>query len=428
QPDGMIRGSITLQHFLRLYPKVCGMTATARSAAEEFNEFYNLKVVVIPPNRSSIRIDHPDVVFTHKEAKRAALVREITKVHATGRPILVGTSSVEESDQLASALQQAGIPCEVLNAKNDELEAAIIAGAGALRAVTISTNMAGRGTDIRLGGAGEHDHDAVAALGGLYVIGTNRHESRRIDDQLRGRAGRQGDPGSSRFFVSLEDDLIERYDVLALIPLPHRPQGRDDPVDDPVVGSEITRAQRIIEGQSFDIRRTLRRYSAFVEEQRQIVHQRRQDVLTGKVPLGLLAAEVPQRYTQLRTRLDELMLRQIEKQITLFHIDECWTEHLARIAHIREGVYLFSVGGHNPLDEFHKLVARAFRDLLRTIDDEIIETFKTTEITEHGICLDKDGLKGPGATWTYLVNDNPFGGWLERAFRGIKERLKDQNG
>ena len=428
QPDGMIRGSITLQHFLRLYPKVSGMTATARSAAEESNEFYNLKVVVIPPNRASIRIDHPDVVFTHKEAKRAALVREIMKVHATGRPILVGTSSVEESDQLALALRQAGIPCEVLNAKNDELEAAIIAGAGALGAVTISTNMAGRGTDIRLGGADEHDHDAVAGLGGLYVIGTNRHESRRIDDQLRGRAGRQGDPGSSRFFVSLEDDLIQRYHVLALIPPPHRPQRQNDPVDDPVVSSEITRAQRIIEGQNFDIRRTLRRYSAFVEEQRQMVHQRRQDVLKGKVALGLLAAEVPHRYTQLRTRLDEPMLQQIEKQITLFHIDECWTEHLAHIAHIREGVYLFSVGGHNPLDEFHKQVARAFRDLLRTIDDEITKTFETTEITEHGICLDKGGLKGPGATWTYLVNDNPFGGWLERAFRGIKERLKDQNG
>ena len=426
QPDGMIRGSITLQHFLQLYPKVCAMTATAQSAAEEINEFYDLKVVVIPRNRPSIRIDHPDVVFTHKEAKTKALIKEIANVNGRGRPILVGTSNVEESDELGTALQQAGIACEVLNAKNDELEANIIAQAGALGAVTISTNMAGRGTDIRLGGADERDHGKVAALGGLYVIGTNRHESRRIDDQLRGRAARQGDPGSSRFFISLADDLIERFGVLELIPPHHRPQHQDGPLDDAVVRREIARAQRIVEGQNFDIRRTLRRYSSLAEAQRKIVHQRRQDVLLEKAPLHLLAMEAPDRYAELCSTVGTSVLRYVEKQITLFHVDECWTEHLARIAQMREGIHLFSVGGYHPLDEFHKMTAHAFQDLLREIDDRIIQTFHTAEITKEGIDLDKEGLRGPGATWTYLTTDNPFGGWLERACRGIRDVLKKE--
>jgi preprotein translocase subunit SecA len=196
-----------------LYPKLSGMTATAQAAAEEFTEFYRLPVVVVPPNRPSVRVDAPDLVFVTKEAKRRALVEEIAAVRATGRPILVGTSSVAESEELAEGLKRKGVTCQVLNAKNDELEAEIVAQAGSPRAVTISTNMAGRGTDIRLGGKAEQYHDEVAALGGLYVIGTNRHESRRVDDQLRGRAARQGDPGSSRFFISLQDDLFQRFGI-----------------------------------------------------------------------------------------------------------------------------------------------------------------------------------------------------------------------
>jgi preprotein translocase subunit SecA len=208
--EGRILGSITLQHFFRLYPALCGMTATARTSAAELKEFYGLGVVVVPPHRPCGRRDLPDAVFTHKGAKRAALVREIAGVHALERPVLVGTASVRESEELAAALAEAGVPCEVLNAKNDELEATVVARAGAPGAVTISTNMAGRGTDIKLGGAAEEEREKVAALGGLYVIGTNRHESLRIDNQLRGRAGRQGDPGASRFFISLEDAIFER--------------------------------------------------------------------------------------------------------------------------------------------------------------------------------------------------------------------------
>ncbi|MCP4012183.1 MAG: accessory Sec system translocase SecA2, partial [Phycisphaeraceae bacterium] len=218
RPDGRVLGSITLQHFLRLYPGLSGMTGTARPAADELREFYDLDVVAIPTNHPCIRKDEPDVVFADKEAKHQALVEEIRRVHRTERPILVGTSSVEESENLAVALLDAGVTARVLNARTDEVEARIVAEAGTIGAVTISTNMAGRGTDIRLGGPREEQRDAIMALGGLYVIGPNRHESVRIDRQLRGRAGRQGDPGTSRFFVSLEDDLLRRFGVDREIP------------------------------------------------------------------------------------------------------------------------------------------------------------------------------------------------------------------
>jgi len=321
QPEGAILGSITLQHFLGLYSKLAGMTATAKTSEDEFDTFYSLKVVVIPPNRPCIRIDHEDAVFTHKTAKRKALVREIVTRHAVGRPILVGTASVEESEQLATELREAGVDCRVLNAKNDEAEAAIVAEAGALKAVTISTNMAGRGTDIKLGGKNQETRDRVTALGGLYVIGTNRHESRRIDNQLRGRSGRQGDPGSSRFFISLEDDLILRYGVKKLIPKSHLPQEQDGVIENPIVAREIARAQRVIEGKNFEIRKTLRNYSFLVEEQRKILQQRRKDILLDREPLTLLASRAPERYNRLLAKVDEKILKQVEKQIVLFYID-----------------------------------------------------------------------------------------------------------
>jgi preprotein translocase subunit SecA len=266
---------MTLQHFLRAYPRRCGMTGTARDAAAELDEFYGLPVAVVPTHRPMIRVDEEDVVFTHREAKEAAVADEVRRVHASGRPILVGTLTVVESERLATRLRAADVECEVLNARNDEMEARVIAGAGRRGAVTISTNMAGRGTDIRLGGEDESGRAAVVALGGLYVIGTNRHESRRVDLQLRGRAGRQGDPGTSRFFVSLEDDLLVRYGVEALIPADRRPPNQDAPVENAVVRREIARAQRIIEGQNLEIRRTLWRYAAAMEDNRRRVHDRK---------------------------------------------------------------------------------------------------------------------------------------------------------
>jgi preprotein translocase subunit SecA len=405
---GRILGSITLQHLLQLYPSLCGMTGTAQPAADELREIYGLDVVVIPPNRPCIRRDLADVVFTHRDAKTRALVREIRRVHASGRPILVGTLSVAESDELASALESTGLACEVLNARTDEREAAIIAEAGAIGALTISTNMAGRGTDIRLGGKEETDRHRVVELGGLYVIGTNRHESLRIDQQLRGRAGRQGDPGSTRFFLSLEDDLIARYGVERLIPRRLRPEGQDEPLGNPVIRREIARAQRIVEGQNFEIRRTLGRYSAQIEEQRKILQRQRDDVLLDRTPARRFASAAPGRYADCCTRLGEDAVHRAEEQATLFHMDEAWSDHLGVIADLREGIHLLRVGGQDPLTEFlHRAVA-SFREMQSRIDEAVVQTLKTAALTEDGIDLEREGLRGPSSTWTYLINDDPF--------------------
>lgn len=405
QPGGHILGSITLQHFLSQYPRFSGMTATAQPAADELADFYGLKVVPLPPNRSCIREDLPDWIFTHQDAKHNALVAEISRVHRQGRPVLAGTRSVEESEELAERLRAAGIACRVLNAKNDEAEAEIIAGAGDLGAVTISTNMAGRGTDIQLGGVDASSRDAVVALGGLYVIGTNRHESRRIDDQLRGRAGRQGDPGTSRFFVSLEDDLMVRYGIDDLIPPRLRPAPREGPIAHRVIRREVERLQRIVEGQNHETRKTLWRYSSLVEKQRTTVQEWRMALLQGHVAPDVCVVHVPKRYQALCARFGEAVVVEAERAILLHHIDACWADHLAFIAQVREGIHLVGIGGLDPLHEFHKQSAAAFRALHTTIEEQTAETFATVEITEDGIDLDKAGLRGPSATWTYLVND-----------------------
>jgi preprotein translocase subunit SecA len=256
--QGRVLGSITLQNLVALYPQVCGMTGTAATQAEEFRQCYGMDVEVIPTNRPIIRVDRPDVLFPNKQAKETAVVELIRSTHASGQPVLAGTASVEESERLSRSLD--GIPHAVLNARNEEAEAGIVARAGQRGAVTVSTNMAGRGVDIQLG-------TGVAELGGLLVIGTNRHESRRIDNQLRGRAGRQGDPGESRFLISLEDDLLMRYGI-----------------ENPKFRHDVESIQRVVEGQNLEIRRFLNKYEAVIEGQRQRIQERRQAVLLSDAP------------------------------------------------------------------------------------------------------------------------------------------------
>ncbi|MCW5967515.1 MAG: accessory Sec system translocase SecA2 [Blastocatellales bacterium] len=405
QPGGRILGSITLQHFLRLYPRLSGMTATAQPAAEEIEWFYGLKVVPVPPNRPCRREDLPDLIFTHREAKDRALVDNIAGKHAIGRPVLVGTRSIEESEALAARLHQAGIDCRVLNAKNDEAEAEIIASAGDLGAVTISTNMAGRGTDIRLGGVREERRNQVVALGGLYVIGTNRHESRRIDDQLRGRAGRQGDPGSSRFFVSLEDDLMVRFGIDRLIPKALRPVPQDAPVDHPVIRQEVDRLQRIVEGQNYEIRKTLLNYSTMVEQQRRTIQEWRSRILTGAEPMTLAAAHLPDRYEALCGRFGAHAVEQAERAILLHHIDEAWAEHLSYLIGVREWIHLVGLSRRDPLAEFRERIIEAFSALRPGVEEKTLESFAAVEISADGIDLNKSGLQAPASTWTYLIND-----------------------
>ncbi len=420
RPEGRILSSITLQDFLRLYPRLAGMTATARPAAEELKSCYGLDVVVIPPNRTSIRLDKPDHVFTDRAAKHAALVAEIARVHESGRPILVGTGSVEESEELAALLGEADVGCEILNARNDEKEAAIVAEAGALGAVTISTNMAGRGTDIKLGGASEQDRATVVELGGLYVVGTNRHESLRIDRQLRGRAGRQGDPGTSRFFVSLEDPLIVRYGVNDLIPAKLYPSPQDAPLDNPFVRHEIARAQRIIEGQNTEIRRTLHHYSKLLEEQRQEIYRERRAWLERRAPSRLLelTESSKERYEGLVAEFGQRTALDAERRLTMFHLDRGWSRHLARAADIREGIHLLKIGGEDPLVEFTRAVADSFAEMRHEVEEEIVETFESIAITAGGIDLEGAGLTSPTSTWTYLVNDDPFRDQLATALGG----------
>jgi preprotein translocase subunit SecA len=419
QDEGMILGSITMQHFLQTYPRLCGMTATASPAAKELETFYELGVVVIPTHCPCIRADHGDRIYTDRGSKRRALVSEIGSVHATGRPILVGTASVAESEELAAELRETGVHCRVLNAKNDELEADVIASAGALGAVTISTNMAGRGTDIRLGGADESKRDEVVALGGLYVIGTNRHESLRVDRQLRGRAGRQGDPGSSRFFISLEDPLIERYGVKNLITVKYLPESSEGPVDNAVLRREIARSQRIIEGENFDVRRRLWQFSQPIEWQRNQLQKWRQEILLDGNRLDVLADRCPDKYEKALSDLGGEKLAEIEKRLALLIIDRCWSDHLATVNRIRDGIHVVKFAGKDSVGEFFRETGQAFQGLRESIDREIVETFTRIEITPDGVDWEKEGLQGPSATWTYLVSDDPFGA---NAMLGIANR------
>jgi len=382
--SGKILGTITLQHLLSLYPKISGMTATAQDSADEFEETYGLHVVEIPPNRPKIRIDHDSRIYTHKEAKLKALVKEIAEVHATGRPILIGTSSVEESDQLAEELNKANVPCHVLNAKNDEKEAEIIAKAGELGAVTVSTNMAGRGVDIRLGGGDPSQADRVAKLGGLYVIGTHMNESARIDNQLRGRSGRQGDPGSSRFYVCLEDELINRFGIEKAIPASYRTSKQDDELSASVFHKKMEHIQRIVMGQNFEMRKTLNKYSDMVEEQRRIHHERREAVLFN----------------------DDTM-SSAEKHVRLYFMDRSWSDHLAYVSYIRESIHLESLANRNPADEFHHRIIHAFEQLPDKIEQDTAKALNKLNAAGSADEIDweKEGLKAPSRTWTYLIQD-----------------------
>ena len=438
--EGEVLGAITIQHMLELYPRRAGMTATALPAATELLAFYGLRVAAIPPHRPCIREDLPDLVFRTKARKLDALCEEIRTVHAQGRPILVGTATVRESEELAATLRATGLTPRVLNAKNDEVEAAIVARAGERDAITIATNMAGRGTDIRLGGPDEEGREDVAARGGLYVMGTNRHESRRIDDQLRGRAGRQGDPGSSRFFVSLEDDLFVRYGISAFLPeLPADPGGE---VVDPLVHSEIERAQRIIEGETCEIRRTLRRYSHLVEQHRRLFQERREGVLLAPSPRHFLPAGFEARLAVLEEILETPVLEEVVRRISLAAMDRGWVKHLARAAHLRAGIHLFGMvrgsgglgtsslfglGGPSPLDEFQLRANDSFARMKQEVEASIARALATAEITRDGIELDEAGLRGPSSTWTYLIQENPLGDALERLVAGVLRALRERS-
>jgi preprotein translocase subunit SecA len=405
--DGRILGSMTLQRFLSGYPRLAGMTGTARDAAGELQQFYEVEVIVIPTHRPNQRVDHDDVLFTHRDAKETAVAGEIVRAHATGRPVLVGTTTVTESERLAGRLGAAGVTCAVLNAKHDAEEASIVARAGMFGAVTIATNMAGRGTDIRLGGEDETDRERVASLGGLYVIGTNRHESRRVDLQLRGRAGRQGDPGESRFFISLEDELLVRYGIQRLIPAQLFPPRSNDPVESPVVRREVARAQRIVEGQNIEIRRTLARYATVVEDQHLLLTDRRQALLAGDETPSVWRRDEARRGA-LVAAAGEAAVVAAERTVTLGCIDRAWRDHLAFCADLREGIHLSRLAGKDPLTVFMVEVIQAYSGIGDAIDRAALEALAHVRALDGAVDISATGVKAPSSTWTYLVNDDPF--------------------
>ena len=412
--SGEILDTITIQSLVRRYRTICGMTGTAVAAGEQFREFYGLEIAVIPPNRPCIRADEPDRLYPTIRDKEKAVVGQVAAAHATGRPVLIGTLDVAESERLAGELGRAGLRCTVLNAKNDAQEAAIVAEAGAYGAITVSTQMAGRGTDIRLGGTGG-DRNLIAGLGGLYVIGTGRHASSRLDQQLRGRAGRQGDPGGSVFFASMEDELILQY----------APDEARAQLPDPRAHWALGHAQRVAEGVNLEIHRNTWQYNKLVEDQRRIVLHHRERVLRTDDALSALARQCPERLAELSPGIDRSVLAGAARQIVLFHLDRAWAEHLAFLADLREGIHLRALArGTVPLNEFNREAIRAFRTLLEEAAAQSAETFRTAAITADGVDLEAIGLKRPTATWTYLVHENPFGTDIDRALRSIARRIR----
>jgi len=424
--SGEVLDSISVQGLISRYRTVCGMTGTASAVSEQLREFYELRVAVIPPNKPCVREDEADRIYDTVENKEKAIIAEISSTHESGRPILIGTADVAESERLAKMLAEADVQCVVLNAKNDAQEAAIVAEAGAFGAVTVSTQMAGRGTDIRLGGKDTpEDHDKVAALGGLLVIGTGRYQSSRLDDQLRGRSGRQGDPGGSVMFASLADDQVVQYAPDATAG--DKPDD-DGLLDDPTTQRFVDHAQKVAEGVQLEIHRNTWRYTRLIEHQRKVLLEFRDDLLRTDLAATELAAVASKRWEELKESLDDDALEKAARQIMLFHLDERWTEHLAFLADVRESIHLRALAKETPIDEFHRTAIPEFRKISDEIAERSAKTLKAVEITPAGADLESEGLRRPSATWTYMIHDNPFDTDAEQALQRVRAMVKKVRG
>ena len=436
--DSQTLATITFQNYIRLYNKLSGMTGTAKTEEQEFMKIYNLPVVVVPTNKPLIRIDYPDVIYRTRLAKYKAAANEIEECHKSGRPVLVGTTSIAQSEELSAMLKRRGIPHNVLNAKFHEKEAEIISQAGQYGAVTIATNMAGRGTDITLG-------EGVPELGGLHIIGTERHESRRIDNQLRGRCARQGDPGSSKFFLSLEDDLMRLFgsDNIAGI-MDKLGMDDDEPIEHSLVTKSIENAQKKVEARNFSIRKHVLEYDDVMNQQREVIYAQRkkilhQDNLRGNIkemvdkvvdrtmamyappevysedwdlkaliayaedfyaPRGLLTVEYLQNLS--REELEEYLhkvadetyqaredaigselMRELENLVMLKVVDNHWMEHLDAMDMLREGVGLRAYGQKDPLVEYKFEAYDMFEAMIDAIQDDVVRyMYRVNVITQ----------------------------------------------
>ncbi len=382
--------TITLQNYFRMYEKISGMTGTAWTSQEEFKKVYNLEVVVIPTNKPMIRKDLPDRIYKNSESKLKAVVKEVKTRYEKGQPVLVGTPSVEKNEILSQYLKKANVPHNVLNAKNHEREGEIIAQAGKLKAVTVATNMAGRGVDIILGGnpPDEEERKKIIELGGLHIIGTERHEARRIDNQLRGRAGRQGDPGSSQFFLSLEDDLVRIFAPKYLFNLIEKlgwPE--DEPIEHKMVSKAIEMAQTKIENYYFDARKHVLEYDDVINKQRLAFYRQRDNILSLAKEKKMIdfIKEVFKRNNEklneesLEKRIKELQEEKINdlfKVMALQILDLLWVNHLERMESLRDSTALRAYGGKDPLVEYKKESYFFYQDLEKKFEEILINNVK----------------------------------------------------
>jgi preprotein translocase subunit SecA len=386
QPESKTLASVTFQNYFRLYDKLAGMTGTAVTSAEEFDKVYKLEVVIIPTNKPMARKDLPDKIYKTEQGRFKAVVQEIKQTHETGQPILVGTTSIEKNEYLGKLLDIEGVPHQILNAKQHSKEGEIIAQAGKLSQVTIATNMAGRGVDIMLGGNPQDSEELkkIIAAGGLHIIGTQRHEARRIDDQLRGRGGRQGDPGSSQFFVSLEDDLLRIFGgdrIKGMMEKLNIPE--DQAIEAKMVSGVIESAQEKIEGMNFDLRKHLLDYDDVLNKHRDIIYKKRSEVL-GKSENSELRQYIldifekskfsKQDFEKKEKEVGEENMRKVEKIVALRTLDFLWMDHLENMEYLRDSVRLRAYGQKDPLIEYKNEGHRMFKTLLSEIETNIADT------------------------------------------------------
>lgn len=410
--SGEILDQMTVEELIHSYTRVCGMTGTALAVGDDLREFYDLEIVPVDPHEPVIRLDEEDRLFTFQESKERAIVEEVAEAHASGRPVLVGTRSVAESESLAERLRERGIDCEVLNAKDDTREAQIIARAGEAGAVTVSTQMAGRGTDIRLGG------EDVEEAGGLLVIGAGRYESSRLDDQLRGRAGRQGDPGSSVFFTSLEDELMSR--------VPEAQRFVEEGDETGLITSKraallVEHAQRMAEGENTAVHRDTWRFNDLMAKQRQLVLTRRDEVRDGaRGPEELRDLLGDDRVAQIEGEQSADVLDTAIRDILLFAVDERWVDHLAFLNDLREGIHLRTLAREKPHEAFNEESIGAFASFWDDVLTRANEVLAEADFTGDGVDLPAHGLKRPSSTWTYLTTENVFGSDLETVVKSLR--------
>ncbi|MDE6031672.1 MAG: preprotein translocase subunit SecA, partial [Oscillospiraceae bacterium] len=399
---GRIMGNIALQYFARLYPKIAGMTGTAESAAEEFSKLYALDIDVIPTHMPCQREDKPLELYYDGEEKRKAIVAAISEAAAAQRPVLVGTESIEESESLAAELRGKGIECAVLNAKNDAEEAGIIARAGEKGAVTISTNMAGRGVDIKLGGEDCREKDFVTAAGGLLVLATSMRESSRITKQLRGRAGRQGDVGESRFFAALDDEIMTRLDLKSLVSGRHYPSEKvNGRLEDKALLKEAERVQRISEGNSYDERANLMKYTMIGEKHREVTFGRRRALLDGSYNSEMWQQNAPEDYERAAEKFGVQAVQELQNRVLAALLNEFWCDYLDYTAYLREGIHLTQIAGRNPAEEYNIACEEYYQNAAAEIPDRMAEkleeVLKCSELSEYKIAM-------PTKTYTYLLN------------------------